>query len=82
MAQPSHSINVAQDYFSDLGGQERIEKEVHCFGGGTGIACRGAVGPSSTANVRKEKLETRSDAAPTSDWPGFFIGPATDAARA
>jgi hypothetical protein len=43
MAQPSHSINVAQDYFSDLGGEVRIEKEVHCFGGGTGIACRGAV---------------------------------------
>jgi hypothetical protein len=33
-------------------------------------------GPSSTAKVHTEKLEVRSDAAPTSDWPGLFIGSA------
>src|SRR5271157_1167397 len=31
-------------------------------------------GPSSTAKVHTEKLGVRSDAAPTSDWPGLFIG--------
>src|SRR5271154_2088393 len=36
-------------------------------------------GPSSTAKVHTEKFEVRSDAAPTSDWPGLFIGSATDA---
>ena len=37
-------------------------------------------GRSSTSNMGTEKLGVQSDAAPTSDWPGLFIGPATDAA--
>ncbi len=38
-------------------------------------------GPSSTAIVHTEKLGVRSDAAPTSDWPGLFIGLAADPRR-
>src|SRR5271165_5530271 len=52
------------------------EKDAHCFRGGTGIV-RIVVpwcGPSSTAIVHTEKLGVRSDAAPTSDSPGLFIG--------
>ncbi len=29
------------------------------------------------SKMHTEKLGVRSDAAPTSDWPGLFIGPAT-----
>jgi len=60
-----------------------VEKEAACFRSGGGIAYRGAVVWTQLySKVPTEMLGVRSDAAPTSDWPGLFIGRATDFAVA
>ena len=47
--------------------------------GGTGIAYSGAVvWTQFYSKAHTEKLGVRSDAAPASDGPGLFVGPATN----
>ena len=49
-----------------------IEKDTACFCGGRGIAYRSAVVWTQLySKVPTEMLEVRSDAAPTSEWPGL-----------
>ena len=62
-------------------GVKDFEKEAACFRSGRGIAYRGAVVWTQLySKVPTEMLGVRSDAAPTSDWPGLFIDAATDRA--